>query len=160
MAKATSCHPQYMGVGLTNGIDQVASTGCAANNSTQGAEFFNPSPAWQDRNSFDPSFETAIAAARKANGGSFPDDDIVWLLWGLSKDVGDLLKNAGQNLTRSGFISATEHARVRTGIYPALQFSPSDHFGASSVNDLVNVCKSRGNDAGYYKTKYSFKSSF
>src|SRR3989440_10838117 len=61
MAKSTSCHPQYMGVGLTNGIDQVASTGCAANNSTSGAEFFNPSPAWQDRARFDPGFEKAIA---------------------------------------------------------------------------------------------------
>src|SRR5438309_2101317 len=157
MAKATSCHPQYLGVGLTNGIDTVASTGCAANNSTAGAQFFNPWPAWQDRSKFDPSFETAIAAAQKKQS-SFPDDDIVWGLWGLMKTVGQLLQDAGKNLTRTGFIASTEKAGVHTGIYPDLHFSPNNHFGASQVHLLLNVCKSRGNTAGYYITKEAFKS--
>jgi len=160
MAKAASCHPQYLGVGLTNGIDTVANAGCAANNSTDQAQFFNPSPAWQDRNKFDKTYETAIAAAEKATNNNFPNDDIVWLLWGLMKDVGALLQNAGQNLTRGGFISATDHASIKTGVYPDLQFSPSNHFGARQVHVLQNVCKSRGNQAGYYITKYAFKTSF
>ena len=84
----------------------------------------------------------------------------MWLLWGLSKDVGSLLQQAGSHLTRSGFITSTEHAKVHTGIYPDLQFSPSDHFGATSVNGLLNVCKSRGSDAGYYTTQFAFKKSF
>ena len=160
MAKAASCHPQYLGVGLTNGIDTVANAGCAANNSTDGAQFFNPSPAWQDRNKFDKSYEVAIAAAEKATNNNFPDDDIVWLLWGLMKTVGKMLAAGGQNLTRGGFITSAEHLSVHTGVYPDLQFSPTDHFGARQVHVLQNVCKSRGNQAGYYVTKYAFKTSF
>ena len=160
MAKAANCDPQYAGVGLTEGIDTVANAGCAANNSTLNAQFFNPSPAWQDRNSFDKTYETAIAAAEKANKNNFPDDDIVWLLWGLMKGVGSLLQQAGPNLTRQGFIYSTEHASVHTGIYPDLKYSPGDHFGASQVNVLENVCQSRGQSAGYYKTIYRFKTAF
>src|SRR5207248_9973835 len=130
-----SCNPKYMGVGLTNGIDQVASTGCAANNSTQNAEFFNPSPAWQDRAKYDKSYEVAIAATRKTNP-NFQDDDSVWLLWGLMKTMGQLLKHAGPNLTRSGFITSTEHATVPSSVYPALHYTPSDHFGANTVTEI------------------------
>src|SRR5256714_2570537 len=82
MAKAASCHPQYLGIGLST-IDQVASTGCAANRSTEGAQFFNPSPAWQNRNQFDPSFEKAIAAARNPEGSDFPHTHPVELVGGL-----------------------------------------------------------------------------
>ena len=160
MAKAANCHPQYAGVGLTEGIDTVANAGCAANNSTLNAQFFNPSPAWQGHEKYDPSYDKAIAAA----GNGFPNDDIVWLLYGLMKDVGSLLQQGGKNLTRQGFISTTAHATVHTGVYPDLKFTPDDHFGASSVNVLQNVCKSRGSGQnqqdGYYVTKYAFKSSF
>jgi branched-chain amino acid transport system substrate-binding protein len=159
MAKAASCHPQYLGIGLST-IDQVASTGCAANRSTEGAQFFNPSPAWQDRNRFDPSYEKAITAARRAEGGDVPDDDIVWLEWGLMKDVGQLLQATGKDPTRQGFVFAAERAQARTGVYPPLEFSPGDHFGAREVNVIENVCKQRGNDSGYYVTKYAFKGSF
>src|SRR5205807_9299379 len=83
MAKAASCHPQYLGIGLST-IDQVASTGCAANRSTEGAQFFNPAPAWQDRNRFDPSYERAVAAYHKATPNSSGlDDDAMWGAWGL-----------------------------------------------------------------------------
>jgi hypothetical protein len=159
MAKAANCNPQYAGVGLTEGIDTVASAGCAANNSTVDAQFFNPSPAWDKHYQFDRSYDTAIQAAQK-DKSDYPNDDIVWLLWGLMKDVGGLLQQGGQNLTREGFIYSTSHASVRTGVYPDLHYSPSDHFGASQVQVLQNICKSRGNSAGYYITKYSFKTAF
>jgi branched-chain amino acid transport system substrate-binding protein len=156
MAKAANCDPQYAGVGLTEGIDTVASAGCAANNSTLGAQFFNPSPAWQGHASFDKGYDTAIKAA----GKNFPNDDIVWLLWGLMKDVGSLLQQAGKNLTRQGFIYSTEHATVHTGVYPDLRYSSGNHFGARQVHVLKNVCQPRGNTSGYYQTLYAFKSAF
>src|SRR5207244_798857 len=111
--------------------------------------FFNPSPAWQDRNRFDPSFERAIAAARRQDP-NFPDDDIVWLEWGLMKDVAQLLQAAGKDPTRQGFMVAAERGQVQTGDYPPLRFSPTDHFGAREVHVIENVCKQRGNDSGYY----------
>jgi hypothetical protein len=157
MANAADCAPQYAGIGLTEGIDAVANLGCP---NTLNAQYFNPSQAWNDRNKFDPNFEKAIAAAKKDNS-SFPDDDIVYLLWGLMKTVGALLDNAGQNLTREGFIYATERATgIHTGVFPDLNFTPDNHFGASQVHVLQNVCQTRGNSKGYYVTKYAFKSSF
>ena len=73
----------------------------------------------------------------------------MWLLWGLMKDVGALLQNAGQNLTRGGFISATDHASIKTGVYPDLQFSPNFYLslGATAFrgNDTMgSVLSSRG----------------
>ena len=59
MAKAANCDPQYAGVGLTEGIDTVASAGCAANNSTLNAQFFNPSTAWQGHAAYDKGYDTA-----------------------------------------------------------------------------------------------------
>jgi branched-chain amino acid transport system substrate-binding protein len=151
MVHAAECHPKYLGVGLTQGIDAVANLGCP---DTAGAQFFNPSPAWQDRQKFDPGFEKAVAA------GKTTDDDIVWLLWGLMKTVGELLQAAGKNLTREGFIYAAERASIHSGVYPDLHFSPSNHFGATQVHVLENVCKRRGNANGYYVTKEAFKSRF
>jgi branched-chain amino acid transport system substrate-binding protein len=147
MVHAAECHPKYLGIGLTQGIDAVARLGCP---DTAGAQFFNPSPAWVDRQKFDPGFEKAIAA------GKTTDDDIVWLLWGLMKTVGQLLENAGKNLTREGFIYSTERASVHSGVYPDLHFSPTNHFGANQVHVIENVCSGQG----HYVTKAAFKSKF
>jgi hypothetical protein len=153
MVHEAQCHPKYLGIGLTQGIDAVANLGCP---DTRGAQFFNPSPAWHNRQNFDPAFEKAIAAKRQKEG-SATDDDIVWLLWGLMKTVGALLKDAGPDLSREGFISAAEQASVHTGVYPDLHFTQSDHFGANQVHVLENVCNG---DSGYYITKQSFVSKF
>jgi hypothetical protein len=168
MAKAANCHPQYAGVGLTEGIDTVASAGCAANNSTNNAQFFNPSPAWQGHAAYDKGYDQAIAAAEKDNKNQFPNDDIVWLLWGLMRTVGDVLQSAGRNLNRQGFIYSTEHLHgVHTGVYPDLNFTPDNHFGAHQVQVLKNVCKSRGptgpgaqSESGYYETIGYMKTAF
>jgi hypothetical protein len=151
MVHAANCHPKYLGIGLTMGIDTVARLGCP---DTAGAQYFNPSPAYADRQKFDPEYAKAIAAATKK--GDDTDDDIVWLLWGLMKTVGQLLDNAGKNLTREGFIYATERASVRSGVYPDLQYSPTDHFGATQVHVLENVCSG----GGRYVTRAAFKSKF
>jgi branched-chain amino acid transport system substrate-binding protein len=146
MAGAAQCKPQYAGVGVTMGLDTVARTGCQAGRSTEGARFFSPAPAFDNSNSYDPGF--------RAQGGA---DDIEWLLWASSRTVHQALVKAGQNLTREGFIQAMSSASIKTGILPDLQFSPSDHFGASQVHVLRNVCEGSG---GKYVTEAAFKSSF
>lgn len=146
MAGAAQCRPQYVGVGVTMGLDTVARTGCQAGRSTEGARFFSPAPAFADSNRFDPVFRQA--------GGV---DDIMWLLWGSSKAVHHGLQLAGPNLTREGFVEAMSTASIKTGILPDLKFSPSDHFGASQVHVLRNVCSGSG---GNYVTEAAFRSSF
>jgi branched-chain amino acid transport system substrate-binding protein len=146
MAGAAKCQPTYVGVGITMGLDQVARTGCQAGRATEGARFFSPAPAFANSNAFDSRF--------RAKGGS---DDIMWLLWGISRTLHQLFLDAGPNLSRERFIQTTGQADVRTGVYPELHFSPSDHFGASQVHVLRNVCSGSG---GQYVTESAFKSSF
>jgi hypothetical protein len=149
MAKAAQCRPRYVGVGITMGLDQVASTGCEGDQATRGARFFSPAPAFQDSDRFDRGFRAA--------GGQ---DDIEWLLWGLSKSLHQLLVKAGQNLSREGFVYSTSRASVRSGVFPDAKYSPRDHFGALNFSVLENVCQRRGNQAGYYVTRQAFVSSF
>jgi branched-chain amino acid transport system substrate-binding protein len=146
MAGASKCQPAYVGVGITMGLDQVARTGCQAGGATAGARFFSPAPAFANSDQFDPSFRN--------KGGT---DDIMWLLWGLSRTLHQLFLDAGPNLTREGFIQAAGQADVKTGVYPELHYSPTDHFGANQVHVIKNVCSG---SSGYYVTEAAFKSSF
>ena len=148
MAGAAQCRPQYVGVGVTMGLDTVARTGCQAGRSTEGARFFSPAPAYADSNQFDPGF-------RQVAGSSA--DDIMWLLWASSKAIHQGFHLAGPNLTREGFIQTMGSASIKTGILPDLKFSPTDHFGASQVHVLRNVCSGSG---GNYVTEAAFRSSF
>ena len=149
MAKAAQCRPRYVGVGITMGLDTVASTGCEGDQATRGARFFSPAPAFQDSDRYDRGFRAA--------GGR---DDIEWLLWGLSKGLHQLLLKAGKNITREGFVQSTSRASVRTGVFPDVRYSTRDHFGALNFSVLENVCQRRGNQAGYYVTRHAFVSSF
>jgi hypothetical protein len=146
LAGAAQCRPQYAGVGVTQGLDTVASTGCRAGGSTQDAVFFSPAPAFADSNDYDPKF-------RQSNGS----DDIMFLLWGVSASLHQLFDKTGENLTREGFIATTETARIHTGVYPDLQYSPEERFGAKQVHVIKNVCTG---DSGHYETLEAFKSSF
>jgi branched-chain amino acid transport system substrate-binding protein len=144
MAGAAKCNPQYVGVGITMGLDSVARLGCESR-STEGARFFSPAPAFADSNRYDAEFRRA--------GGS---DDIMWLLWGLSRALHQLFQEAGPNLHREGFISRTSTASIRTGVYPDIRYSPGNHFGAQQVHLLRNVCRG----GGRYVTERAFVSRF
>jgi ABC-type branched-subunit amino acid transport system substrate-binding protein len=144
MAGAAQCRPKYVGVGVTMGLDTVASTGCRAGQSTADARFFSPAPAFADSNQFDPQFRAA--------GGT---DDIMWLLWASAKVLHQLFLKAGENLTREGFVQAVEKSSIKTGIFPDLNFSPSDHFGANQVHVLRVDCS-----RGAYVTEKAFAGSF
>jgi branched-chain amino acid transport system substrate-binding protein len=156
MAAAAACRPQYVGVGVSMGLDSVASVGCEAGNATENARFFSPAPAFEDarQGRHDPAFMQAVQAA-----GVEPDD-ILWLLWGTSKVLHEMLENAGPQLTREGFISANAQAQISTGVFPELRYTPSDRFGAQEVHMLRNVCQRRGGSAGYYVTEHAFVRSF
>jgi branched-chain amino acid transport system substrate-binding protein len=146
MAGAAKCNPQYAGVGVTQGLDTVASTGCRAGNSTANAIFFSPAPAFFDSNDYDPEF-------RKAGG----TDDIMFLLWGVAKSLHILFENVGPGISRESFIAETETTSVRTGVYPDLEYSPEERFGAKQVHVLKCVCTG---DSGHHETIEAFKSSF
>jgi branched-chain amino acid transport system substrate-binding protein len=141
MAGSSKCNPQYVGVGITMGLNQVASVGCQTGG-MDNARFFSPAPAFIDAAKFDPVFKQA--------GGL---DDIEFLLWGLSKTLHQLFLKAGQNLTREGFIASTQTAAVKSNVFPDLKYTPTNHFGASSVHILRADCSK-----GQYITERPFYS--
>jgi ABC-type branched-subunit amino acid transport system substrate-binding protein len=122
-AQNQGCHPHYVGVGLSMGLDTVANVACRNQRSIDGAHFLNPYPSYFDSNKFDADF-------RKAGG----TDDIMFGLWGLSKVVAEMLKAPGKDLSRERFIYSTERLKVSTGVTPPAQYSPSNHFGGQSMH--------------------------
>lgn len=140
------CDIQWAGVGLTMGLNTVANTGCKANQSVNGAVFFSPFPGTDRATQLDPEFAGAP--------GAKPADDIHVALWSVTKATGELLRRAGPQLTRAGFVQTAEQTRdLATGMNPVLNYSPDDHFGARQVHVLKAEC-SGGN--GVYKTVATF----
>ena len=125
------------------GLDQVASTGCATGG-VANSRFFSPGPAFADANQYAPDFLKA--------GGT---DDIMQLLWGISKTLHQLFLKAGPNLSREAFIASTSNATVKSGVFPDLTFTPTNHFGARQVHVLRADCTRRA-----YVTEKAFASSF
>ncbi|HYI45184.1 MAG TPA: ABC transporter substrate-binding protein [Actinomycetota bacterium] len=126
-ADTQNYHPQWVGIGLFMTLDTVSRVGCP--NLDKGL-FFSPFPAWVDRNEYDPEYDKAMEAIYGGQG-----DDFVWLGWSVAKQIRALLENAGPNLTREGFIAATETVgNLKTPAMPELDFSPKDHFGAEQMH--------------------------
>ncbi|MDQ4064945.1 MAG: ABC transporter substrate-binding protein, partial [Actinomycetota bacterium] len=138
-ADTQSYTPQWTGIGITKTFDTVARAGCPAIN---GAKFFSPFPAWIDMGKYDPDFYRASEAIYGNRG-----DDFMVLGWAASKGLGELLKRAGRNLTREGFIQSTQKAKnIKTGSFPVGNYSPTDHFGA----DTVLVSEARCSDSRWH----------
>ena len=137
--------PQWVGYGLTKGIDTVANVGCRNSGSLQNARFLSPFPAYFDSNRFDPNF-------RKAGG----TDDIMFGLWGASKVIGEMLKAPGKDLTRERFVFFAEKIKnMKTGVFPPVSFSSSSHFGGSQMHLLRADCSKNA-----YVTEQAFVSDF
>jgi ABC-type branched-subunit amino acid transport system substrate-binding protein len=143
MAGSAKCNPQYVGVGISMGLNQVAGVGCTSGG-MENARFFSPAPAFANTDTYDPWF-------RKAGGA----DDIEWLLWGLWKSIHQLLLAAGENPSREGFIQAAATAEYQTGVFPDVAMTPTNHFGAKQVHVLRADCGTR-----QFVTEQAFKSSF
>jgi branched-chain amino acid transport system substrate-binding protein len=149
MAAASGCRPQYVGVGVSMGLDQVASTGCSAAGSTEGARFFNPTPAFADAGEYDADFLAAADAA------GIEPDDIAWMMWGQSKVLHQMLDKAGPELDRGAFMDAVAGQKFSTGVFPDLNYA-NGPFGGTQVSVLRNVCSG----GGHYETDFAFVSGF
>ncbi|MEU5873370.1 ABC transporter substrate-binding protein [Glycomyces sp. NPDC047369] len=149
MAAASGCRPQFVGVGVSMGLDQVASTGCSAASSTEGARFFNPTPAFADAGEYDPEFLAAVDAA------GIEADDVTWMMWGQSKVLHQMLEKAGEDLDRGAFLDAVAGSSFSTGVFPDLNYKDGP-FGATQVSVLRNVC----DGGGHYETDFAFVNGF
>jgi ABC-type branched-subunit amino acid transport system substrate-binding protein len=127
---------QYVGVGVSKGLNDVLRSGC---DQVDGGVFFSPFPALETVAELDPDFQ------RAADRFGAPDDDIAWALWGLAKLQHALLERYeavfGHDLTREDFRAVVEAAgRIETGVFPDVEYSPQNHFGGTAVHVLEADC--------------------
>ena len=156
-ARSQSYEPQWVGVGITKGLDTVASVGCRNGTLTR-AKFFSPFPAWADINKFDPDFQKAVAAVYPEEDKG---DDIMLIGWGMSKVIAELLEGAGRQLSREIFIHSAERAKnVKTGVFPPVSFTPRDHFGGSQVHLNEAHCSGYKSGDNRWHTIKSYVSDF
>jgi ABC-type branched-subunit amino acid transport system substrate-binding protein len=142
---------QYVGVGVTKGLNDVLQSGC---DEVDGGIFFSPFSSMDVADKLDPEFRKA------AQKFGVKPDDIAWALWGMSKLQHELFKRYeqtfGNDLTREDFRALTESAgAIKTGVYPDVQYSPQDHFGGQAIHVLKADCGSKT-----YKDGGTFKSGF
>jgi hypothetical protein len=140
-----------MGIGITNGINQVIDQTCQGHSAgSPGAfhdsVFFSPWPGWKNvmDGQFDPEYKDAAqdkytqgaASVNTLAGGG----DLMLALWGISKGLYQAFLAAGPNLTRQSFVKTMETFKFSSGSFPDVEFSPTNHFGAKNVHALRGEC--------------------
>ncbi len=151
-ADGQSYRPQYVGVGVSKGLNAVLESGCPWVN---GGIYFSPFPGldWARQNL------SEIFAAGERFGVAI--DDVAVALWGLAAIQHEAFKRYEQtfgstDLTREDFVAMLERQQgIQTKVYPQLSFAPDDHFGAQQVHVLQADCGS-----GEHKTLATFASGF
>jgi branched-chain amino acid transport system substrate-binding protein len=142
---------QFVGVGITMGLNDVLGAGCP---SVDDGIFFSPFPALETADELDPEFNQA--------GDQFgaPTDDIAWALWGSASALHEMFERYGETfgdeLTREDFRSlVSEAGEVDGGIFPPVSYSPDDHFGGQGVHVLEADCSAEEyRDGGTFVTGF------
>ena len=143
--------PQFVGVGISMGINAVLGSGCP---NVDGGIFFSPFPGLDWAHANMPEFFTT------AQQLGVEADDLGIALWGLAKSQHEMFKRYeatyGTDLTREDFRNLVEQQQgLHTGVYPDQSFTPTSHFGSTQVHVLKADCASK-----QYKTLASFATGF
>lgn len=135
VSKSMTCQVTFVGPGLTNGLNIVATGGCPT---IDNAMFYSPFPGLDKIDQMDPTFRPAY---RQKNGGSEPDD-LAIAVWGLEKLIGTMLQATGKSLSRESFMNTIAKVKTfNTGVYPTTNFS--SRFGGTAMHLLQADCGSR-----------------
>lgn len=145
-ANGQAYRPQYIGPGITSGLNTVARTGCP---SIGEARFLSPFMGLED-----PDTATYKEAYREYNGGE--GDDIGLALWGLSATLHRMFDATGRDLGRARFFGTlTSGQEFAGGIFPPVKYSQADHFGGAAAHLLRADC-----GQGVYVTEAKNASGF
>jgi ABC-type branched-subunit amino acid transport system substrate-binding protein len=145
--------PQYIGPGLTSGLQTVAQVGCGGGRGADKAIFFSPFPQLDKIDSLDPEYQRTSQRVRKERG-----DDLGIALWGLNKTIGQMFLAAGKDMSRQSFVSTVESAKpFVSGVFPPVRYSAQNHLGATQVHVLQADCNAT---PGVFKTVATFASRF
>jgi branched-chain amino acid transport system substrate-binding protein len=139
--------PKYIGPGVTVGLATVATVGCP---NIGEARFLSPFPQVDAINEIDPAYQQAYRQYRDKDG-----DDIGIALWGLGKTLHRMFDAAGPDMTRQSFVQTLESGKkFEGGVYPPVQYSPTNHLGGSQAHLLQADCSAR-----VWRTAQRFTSS-
>jgi len=134
-ASALDYHPQYVGVGISKGLNAVLTNGC---DDVDGGIFFSPFPGldWARQNR--PQFFAAGESYGK------PTDDLALALWGVAEQQHQLLQaygaTYGNDLTREDFRALVETQTIEAGVFPTVDFARNGHFGGTAIHVLKANC--------------------
>lgn len=133
VTKSMTCTPQFIGPGLTNGLNIVATATCPSLN---GALFYSPFPGMDVMRK-----NGQFVSDYQAKNGSAPDD-IGAAIYGLEKIIVSMLQASGKDLTREGFMSTIAKQKTfNTGVFPTTNFT--SRFGGTAMHLLKADCGSR-----------------
>ena len=144
--------PQYIGVGVSMGLNAVLGAGCP---DVDKGIFFSPFPGLDWARTNLPEF---FAAGQKFGK---PTDDLALALWGLASVQHEMFKRYEQvykstDLTREDFVKMlASQTGMASKVFPQLSYTPTNHFGAKQVHVLQADCA-----AGEHKTLATFASGF
>ncbi len=142
--------PQYIGVGISKGLNAVLNSGCEHVN---GGQFLSPFPGLDYARKNIPEFFTASQKHGR------PADDIALALWGINKSAHQMFKaygnTFGNDLTREDFRALAETLTIKTGVFADVKYSPNNHFGGTGAHMLQADCAAKE-----HKTLASFASAF
>ena len=150
-ASLANYNPQFVGVGVSMGLNAVLGSGCP---NVDGGEFFSPFPGLDWARNNVPEFFSA------AQQFGTPSDDIALSLWATGMIFSDLLEQyvstyGSNDVTREDFRNLVENSTVETGIFPSTSYSPDNHFGANQVHVIKANCTTEE-----YETVASFATGF
>ncbi len=144
--------PQFVGPGITSGLNTVANIGCKS--PRQGVEkaiFFSPFPQLDVINKIDPAYQQQYQKQLGKQG-----DDLGLALWGLSRQLKAMFDEAGPDMSRQSFVSSIESGKpFAGGVYPPVTYTARNHFGGSQVHVLQADCAT-----STFKTIGTFVSGF
>ena len=140
VSKSMTCKVTFVGPGITNGLNIVATAGCP---NIDGAMFYSPFPGLDRIDQMDPTFRPAYRQKNNAE-----PDDVGIAVWGNEKLIGMILQATGRNLTRESFMATIARVkRFDNSVYPVTDYSRS-RFGGTAMHLLEADCSSR-----QYRTK-------
>ncbi|MGQ0832689.1 MAG: ABC transporter substrate-binding protein [Microthrixaceae bacterium] len=146
-------NPQFVGPGITSGLQTVAEIGCQGRKGVDKAIFLSPFPQLDAIDRIDPAYQKAYQAQLGKKGG-----DLGLALWGLSKQLKTMFDAAGKDMTRQSFVTTIESGkRFAGGVYPPVTYSARSHFGGSQVHAVQADCST---NPGTFKTIATFVSGF
>ncbi len=148
-------NPQYVGVGVSMGLNAVLNGGCKVEGSRDdNGIFLSPFPGLEMAPE---QFKTASADY------DAPADDIALALWGLAEGQHKLFTRYeeiyGPQLERATFRHFVENqaGKIETSVYPTIQYSQGSdgHFGANAAYVLDAVCGDADDDGNPDKRYYT-----